>query len=87
LECNLANIYFIIDKHNDITNPEVYDIVIDILNNPYKEYKKDDKLGLILQMPFAYAPFPLSTIITILPFLDGFPSKSTFLEHLCPSIY
>jgi len=51
--CDLANIYFVIDEYNDVADPEtaiqVYDIVMDVLNNPYNERKQGDKLGLLMQ--------------------------------------
>jgi len=51
--CDLANIYFVIDEYNDVADPktvtQVYDIVMDALNNPTKERKQGDKLGLLMQ--------------------------------------
>jgi len=51
--CDLANIYFVIDEYNDVADPEaaaqVHDIVMDVLNNPYKARKQGDKLGLLMQ--------------------------------------
>jgi len=51
--CDLANIYFVIDEYNDVADSEaatqVCDIVMDVLNNPYKARKQGDKLGLLMQ--------------------------------------
>ena len=82
------NIYFVIDKHNDVTDPKVYDIVIDVLNNPYKERKKDDKLGLIPQTLFAYAPFPLSlpSQPSLLSWMDSHPSPHSLNTSILLSI-
>jgi len=51
--CDLANTYFVIDEYNDVADSEaatqVRDIVMDVLNNPYKERKQGDKLGVFMQ--------------------------------------
>ena len=51
--CDLANVYFVIDEYTDAAEPEaaarICDIVMDVLNNPSKERKPDDKIGIFIQ--------------------------------------
>ena len=47
------NVYFVIDKYTDRAEPEaaarICHIVMDVLKNPYKEHKSDDKIGIFIQ--------------------------------------
>ena len=47
------NVYFVIDEYTDVAKPEaaarICHIVMDVLNNPCKERKSDDKIGIFIQ--------------------------------------
>ena len=47
------NVYFVIDEYTDVAEPEaaarICHIVMDVLKNPYKERKSDDKIGIFIQ--------------------------------------
>ena len=51
--CDLANVYLVIDEYTDAAEPQaaarICDIVMDVLNNPCKERKSDDKIGIFIQ--------------------------------------